>query len=249
MLQMTAHNYSIINTTWHMYFHCIIPGTYTSIVSYLAHVLPLYHTWHMYFHCIIPGTCTSIVSYLAHVLPLYHTWHMYFHVSLLPGTCTSIVSYLAHVLPLYHTWHMYFHCIIPGTYTSIVSYLAHVLPLYHTWHMYFHRFTRYTILGNTTANSIQSNSVGAALTNSLHNQATELLLHPWTSRSNLTATTVGGVIWSDIKVGSVETVIRFRQGPPEGDNMSVIISIVLNLSDVSTGYIMKNGSRWWCTWV
>ena len=47
---------------WHMYFHCIIPGTCTSIVSYLAHVLPLYHTWHMYFHCIIPGTCTSTGS-------------------------------------------------------------------------------------------------------------------------------------------------------------------------------------------
>ena len=45
---------------------------------------------------------------------------------------------------------------------------------------------------------------------------------------------------------SVETVIRFRQGPPEGDIMSVTISIVL---DVSTGYIVKNGSGWWCTWV
>ena len=45
---------------------------------------------------------------------------------------------------------------------------------------------------------------------------------------------------------SVETVIRLRQGPPEGDNTSVTISIVL---DVSTGYIMKNGSGWWCTWV
>ena len=43
---------------------------------------------------------------------------------------------------------------------------------------------------------------------------------------------------------SVETVIRFRQSPPEGDIMSVTISIVL---DVSTGYIMKNGSGWWCT--
>ena len=43
---------------------------------------------------------------------------------------------------------------------------------------------------------------------------------------------------------SVETVIRFRESPSEGDIMSVIISIVL---DVSTGYIMKNGSGW-CTW-
>ena len=43
---------------------------------------------------------------------------------------------------------------------------------------------------------------------------------------------------------SVETVIRFRQGPPEGDSTSVTISIVL---DVFTGYIMKNGSGW-CTW-
>ena len=43
---------------------------------------------------------------------------------------------------------------------------------------------------------------------------------------------------------SVETVIRFRQGPPEDDSTSVTISIVL---DVSTGYIMKNGSGW-CTW-
>ena len=40
---------------------------------------------------------------------------------------------------------------------------------------------------------------------------------------------------------SVETVIRFRQGPPEGDITSVLISIVL---DVSTGYIVKNGSGW-----
>ena len=110
--------------------------------------------------------------------------------------------------------------------------------------MYFNRFTRYTILGITTKNSIHS--VGAALTNSLHNLATELLLHPWISRSNLTATTVSGVIRSDIKVDSVEKVIGFRQGPPEGDNTSVTISIVL---DVSTGYIMKNGSGWWCTWV
>ena len=115
---------------------------------------------------------------------------------------------------------------------------------YHTWHMYFHRFTRYTILGITTANSIHS--IGAALTNSLHNLATELLLYPWTSRCNLTATTVGGIIRSDIKVDSVETVIRFRQGPPEGDIMSVIISIAL---DVFTGYIVKNGSGWWYTWV
>ena len=45
---------------------------------------------------------------------------------------------------------------------------------------------------------------------------------------------------------SVETVIRFRQGPSEGDNTSVTISIVL---DVSTGYIVKNGSGWWCTCV
>ena len=111
----------------------------------------------------------------------------------------------------------------------------------HTCGVYFHRFTRYTILGITTANSIHS--VDAALTNSLHNLATELLLHPWTSRSNLTATTVGGVIRSDIKVDNVETVIRFRQSPPEGDSTSVTISIVL---DVFTGYIMKNG---WCTWV
>ena len=44
---------------------------------------------------------------------------------------------------------------------------------------------------------------------------------------------------------SVETVIRFRQSPPEGDITSVTISIVL---DVSTGYIVKNGSGW-CTWV
>ena len=43
---------------------------------------------------------------------------------------------------------------------------------------------------------------------------------------------------------SVETVIRFRQSPPEGDTTSVIISIVL---DVSTGYIVKNGSGC-CTW-
>ena len=123
-------------------------------------------------------------------------------------------------------------------------YLAHVLPLYHTWHMYFHRFTHCTILGITTANSIHC--VVAALTNSLHNLATELLLHPWISRSNLTATTVGGVIRSDIKVGSVEKIIRFRESPSEGDSTSVTISIVL---DVSTGYIVKNGSRWWCTWV
>ena len=102
--------------------------------------------------------------------------------------------------------------------------------------MYFHRFTQYTILGTTTVNSIHC--VVAALTNSLCNLATELLLHPW---SNLTATTVGGVIRSDIKVDSVETVIRFRESPSEGDIMSVIISIVL---DVSTGYIMKNGSGW-----
>ena len=38
---------------------------------------------------------------------------------------------------------------------------------------------------------------------------------------------------------SVETVIRFRQSPSEGD-----VTIVL---DVSTGYIVKNGSGW-CTW-
>ena len=44
---------------------------------------------------------------------------------------------------------------------------------------------------------------------------------------------------------SVETVIRFRQGPSEGDITSVIISIVL---DVSTGCIVKNGSGW-CTLV
>ena len=44
---------------------------------------------------------------------------------------------------------------------------------------------------------------------------------------------------------SVTTVIRFRQGPPEGDVISVTVSIVLN---ASTGYIMKNGSGW-CTWV
>ena len=44
---------------------------------------------------------------------------------------------------------------------------------------------------------------------------------------------------------SVETVIRFRESPSEGDSMSVTISIVL---DVFTGYIMKNGSGW-CTWV
>ena len=90
--------------------------------------------------------------------------------------------------------------------------------------MYFHRFTHCTILGITTMNSMHS--VGAALTDSLHNLATELLLHPWTSRSNLTATTVGGVIRRDIKVDSVETVIRFRQSPPEGDITSVTISIV-----------------------
>ena len=41
----------------------------------------------------------------------------------------------------------------------------------------------------------------------------------------------------------VETVIRFRQGPSEGDVTSVTISIVV---DVSTGYIVKNGSGWWC---
>ena len=45
---------------------------------------------------------------------------------------------------------------------------------------------------------------------------------------------------------SVETVIRFRQSPPEGDITSVTISIVLN---ISTGYILKNGSVWWDTWV
>ena len=45
---------------------------------------------------------------------------------------------------------------------------------------------------------------------------------------------------------SVTTVIRFRQGPPEVDITSVTISIVL---DVFTGYIVKNGSGWWCTWV
>ena len=110
--------------------------------------------------------------------------------------------------------------------------------------MYFNRFTWYTILDITTATSIHS--VDAALTNSLHNLATELLLHPRISRSNLTATTVDGVIRSDIKVDSVETVIRFRQSPSEGDNTSVIISIVLN---VFTGYIMKNGSGWWYTWI
>ena len=44
---------------------------------------------------------------------------------------------------------------------------------------------------------------------------------------------------------SVTTVIRFRQSPSEGDIISVTISIVL---DVSTGYIVKNGSGW-CTWV
>ena len=38
---------------------------------------------------------------------------------------------------------------------------------------------------------------------------------------------------------SVTTVDRFRQGPPEGDVTSVTVSIVV---DVSTGYIMKNGS-------
>ena len=108
----------------------------------------------------------------------------------------------------------------------------------------FHRFTHCTILGIITANSIHS--VGAVLTNSLHNLATELLLHPWISRSNLTATTVGGVIRSDTKVDSVETIIRFRQSPSEGDTTSVPISIVLN---VFTGYIVKNGSGWWCTWV
>ena len=45
---------------------------------------------------------------------------------------------------------------------------------------------------------------------------------------------------------SAETVIRFRQSPSEGDITSDIISIV---SDVSTGYIVKNGSGWWYTWV
>ena len=45
---------------------------------------------------------------------------------------------------------------------------------------------------------------------------------------------------------SAETVIRFRQSPSEGDITSDIISIV---SDVFTGYIVKNGSGWWCTWV
>ena len=115
--------------------------------------------------------------------------------------------------------------------------------MYHTWDMYSHRFTRYTFLGITTTISIHS--VGAALTISLSNLATELLLHPWTSRSNLTTTTVSGVIRSDNKVDSVTTVIRFRQGPPEGDITSVTISIVL---DVFTGYIVKNGSGWWCTW-
>ena len=44
---------------------------------------------------------------------------------------------------------------------------------------------------------------------------------------------------------SVTTVVRFRQGPPEGDVTSVTVSIVV---DVSTGYIVKNGSGW-CTWV
>ena len=44
---------------------------------------------------------------------------------------------------------------------------------------------------------------------------------------------------------SVETVIRFRESPSEGDNTSVTISIEL---DVFSGYIMKNGSGW-CTWV
>ena len=44
---------------------------------------------------------------------------------------------------------------------------------------------------------------------------------------------------------NVETIIRFRQGPSEGDITSVPISIVLN---VFTGYIVKNGSGW-CTWV
>ena len=37
---------------------------------------------------------------------------------------------------------------------------------------------------------------------------------------------------------SVTTVIRFRQGPPEGDITSVTISIVV-----------KNGNGWWYTWV
>ena len=45
---------------------------------------------------------------------------------------------------------------------------------------------------------------------------------------------------------SVTTVIRFRQGPPEGDITSVTISIEL---DVFSGYIVKNRSGWWCTWV
>ena len=45
---------------------------------------------------------------------------------------------------------------------------------------------------------------------------------------------------------SVDTVIRFRQSPPEGDITSVTISIVL---DVFTGYIVKNESGWWYTWV
>ena len=110
--------------------------------------------------------------------------------------------------------------------------------------MYFHRCTQCNILGITTTISIHS--VDAALTNSLHNLATELLLHPRISRSNLTATTVSGVIRSDIKVDSVETVIRFRQGPSEGDVTSVTISIVLN---VFTGYIVKNGSGWWYNWI
>ena len=44
---------------------------------------------------------------------------------------------------------------------------------------------------------------------------------------------------------SVETIIRFRQGPSEGDTTSVTISIVL---DVFTDYIVKDGSGW-CTWV
>ena len=45
---------------------------------------------------------------------------------------------------------------------------------------------------------------------------------------------------------SVTTVVRFRQGPPEGDITSVTVSIVL---DVFSGYIVKNGSGWWCTWI
>ena len=45
---------------------------------------------------------------------------------------------------------------------------------------------------------------------------------------------------------SVTTVIRFREGPPEVDNTSVNISIVV---DVFTGYIVKNGSGWSYTWV